>query len=566
LPWATFVQYKVALDSSRCLCVSPGFSDDLGQSRMSGGNIEARWARLLSDAQGPLLVGLLYYLGAEAAFLIGTLTDKIFAPFWPPNAILFCALALVPYRRWPHYIVAVVPAHIMAELSVGMGWLQMFVAFATNIMVALLNAFGLRYLLGPPPWLNSMQRAVAFVLITAVGGPGIAAVGGAFVRSTGGAEFGNYWQFWAEWYAANALASLTLGATVLTCLSNDHNWTELRSRSRAIEASLLLAGLGVACAIAFRGHSLAKPSFIPSLLYLPLPFVVWAAVRFQSIGASAAIFMMTVGSIASTLKGSTVFAGADVEANVLALQLFLMVISVSTFLLGASTDELRRAERTTARLARFVLGAQDEERRHIARRLLDDIGQRLAAATWVMNEQHSPTRLEDAVQKSIRDLRDLSYVLHPFLLEDAGLEPALRARLESYSKCTGIAVSFEAFGLGRLPADIELTIFRVVEEALANVRQHSGSATARVSIQHDPGMAGDGVVVAIEDSGRGMPWMINMAALVQRVTAPPAGWGLGFARMRERLHRIGGTLEIRSANRRTIVRASIPMPHEQAHV
>src|SRR3954447_20188460 len=106
---------------------------------------------LLRPAFVPVTIAFAYYAAAEAAFLIGTLTDQIFAPFWPPNAILFCALALVPYRRWPHYIIAALPAHIMAELTVGMGWLQMFSAFATNIMVALLNAFGLRYLFGPPP-------------------------------------------------------------------------------------------------------------------------------------------------------------------------------------------------------------------------------------------------------------------------------------------------------------------------------------------------------------------------------------------------------------------------------
>lgn len=365
-------------------------------------------ARLLSEVQGPVLVGVAYYLGAQAAFLIGTLTDKIFAPFWPPNAILFCALALVPYRRWPHYIIAVVPAHILAELSVGMGWLQMFVAFATNSMIALLNAFGLRYLLGAPPWLNSLHRAMGYVLITAVCGPGIAALGGAFVRITGGAELGNYWQFWAEWFVANALASLTLGAMLLAWLANDHNWAELRSRLRAIEASLVLVGLGVACSIAFRAHPLAEPSYIPSLLYLPLPFVVWAAVRFESIGASTAIFVMTLGAIASTLHGRTVFAGADIEANVLALQLFLVVVSVSTLLLGASTDECRRAERRIAHLARHILGAQDAERRHVAKRLLDDVAQRLAAATWVTDHKPSPVQIEDAVQKSIRDLRDLS--------------------------------------------------------------------------------------------------------------------------------------------------------------
>ena len=162
---------------------------------MSGATIGAgpSRARLLSDVQGPIFVGVAYYLGAQAAFLIGTLTDKIFAPFWPPNAILFCALTLVPYRRWPNYIIAVVLAHAIAELSVGMGGLQMFVAFATNSMVALLNAFGLRYLLGAPPWLNSLQRAVGYVLIAAVCGPGIAALGGAFVRISGRAELGNYW-------------------------------------------------------------------------------------------------------------------------------------------------------------------------------------------------------------------------------------------------------------------------------------------------------------------------------------------------------------------------------------
>jgi signal transduction histidine kinase len=529
--------------------------------RPDGSDLKGVRARLLSDVQGPLLVGVAYYLGAQAAFLIGTLTDQIFAPFWPPNAILFCALALVPYRRWPHYIIAALPAHIMAELTVGMGWLQMFSAFATNIMVAFLNAFGLRYLFGPPPWLDGLQRAVGYVLLTAVCGPAVAAFGGAFVRLTGGAELGNYWHFWAEWYIANALASLTLGAMVLTSLAT--NWEEFRSRSRAIEASLLLAGLGVACTIAFRAHPVA--SYIPSLLYLPLPFVVWAAVRFQSIGASTAIFVMTLGAIASRLHGSTVFAGADVEANVLALQLFLLVVSVSTLLLGASTDELRRAERTTARLARFVLGTQDAERRHVAKRLLDDIAQRLAAATWVTNQQPSPAGLEDAVQKPIRDLRDLSYLLHPPMLEDAGLEAALRGHLDNFSEGTDIAVTLEADGLGRLPADVELTVFRVVEEALANVKQHSGSTTARVSVQRDLGSAGDGVLVAIEDAGRGMSRMANMATLVQRLTATTADWGLGLTLMRERVQRVGGTLEITSTHGGSIVRASLPVPHEKAH-
>jgi integral membrane sensor domain MASE1/two-component sensor histidine kinase len=534
---------------------------------MRTGRIEAdlAWLRpALFKQKGPILVGVAYYLGAEAAFLIGTLSDRIFAPFWPPNAILFCALVFVPYQRWPQYIAAVLPAHVIAELSVGMGWPQLFVAFATNSMVALLSAFGLRWLLGAPPYFNSLQRAVSYALITAVCAPGISALGGAFVRITGGGSLESYWRFWTEWYVANALASLTLGAMLLTWMGNDHRWSDFDSRSRRLEASFLLAGLGVACTIAFWAHPLTKTCYVPTLLYLPLPLVVWAAVRFQAIGASAAIFVITVGSIASTLQGSTVFAGSDVEENVLALQLFLLVVTGSTLLLGASTDELRAAERTTARLARCVLGAQDAERRHVANRLLDDICQRLAAATWVSNQQPAATALEEMVQKSIRDLRELSYLLHPPMLEDAGLETALRTRLDSYADCTGIAVTLDASGLGRLPADLELTIFRVVEEALANVKQHSGSVTAHVGVQRGSG-GGDVVTVSIEDAGRGLPWMVDVGAQIQRLTTTTTGWGLGLARMRERVHRMGGTLEITSARRRTTVRASIPIRQEEVH-
>src|SRR5262245_60454616 len=94
----------------------------------------------------PFLVAAGYYLGAQAAFFIGTLSDRIFAPFWPPNIILFCTLLLVPRRQWWRYIAAVFPAHVLAEITVAMPAVQSLVAFATNCMVALLSAFGVRRL------------------------------------------------------------------------------------------------------------------------------------------------------------------------------------------------------------------------------------------------------------------------------------------------------------------------------------------------------------------------------------------------------------------------------------
>jgi integral membrane sensor domain MASE1 len=96
------------------------------------------------------VLALSYYLGAQAAFYVGTLSDRIFAPFWPPNTILFCALLLVPRRHWWLCIAAAFPAHVVAEIGVGMGPTQLLVAFVTNCAVAMLNAYGVsRFMVGP---------------------------------------------------------------------------------------------------------------------------------------------------------------------------------------------------------------------------------------------------------------------------------------------------------------------------------------------------------------------------------------------------------------------------------
>jgi signal transduction histidine kinase len=527
----------------------------------------ARYSDRLSNIWGPILAAIAYYIGAEAAFLVGTLSDNIFAPFWPPNIVLFCALALVPYRRWLFYIAAVFPSHLIAELGVGMSWPQLWIAFSTNTMVALLNAFGVRYLLGKPPWLDSFYKAVVYILITAVSSPAVSALGGAFVRIAGSGEIGNYWSFWEEWYVANALANLTLGAVLLTCIAKGNDWAEVGSRLQRAEALLLAVGLALACIVAFKADSLTTRGYLPAFLYLPLPLILCAAVRFRAVGASAAILIVTITSISVTLNGPTVFVGAESEANVLALQLFLMALSVPVLLLGASIEELRRTEHMTACLARFVLATQDDERRRIAKNLHDGVGQNLVAATWMtermqrklpVSEQPVAGELEDVLQVSISAVRALSYLLHPPLLDEAGLESALRARVDSYFACSGIEVALKIGGsLGRLPPDVELTIFRIVEEALTNVKQHSGSASARISIEQ--GIGAEEIVLTVEDAGRGMPDMGNAPARLQGILATVKGPGLGLARVRERLRLIGGKLEIRSAAGKTTVRAIIPV-------
>jgi signal transduction histidine kinase len=138
----------------------------------------------------------------------------------------------------------------------------------------------------------------------------------------------------------------------------------------------------------------------------------------------------------------------------------------------------------------------------------------LVAAIWTADRlrQHLPQaaqsdarELEGLLQRCVTDVRSLSYLLHPPLLDEEGLEAALRSRVESYRKCSGISVDLEFAGrLGRLPPQVELTIFRLVEEALSNVERHSGSATARILVERERNPTLSHINLTVEDHGKGM--------------------------------------------------------------
>jgi len=524
-----------------------------------------------ASVRGPFLVAAAYYVGAEAAFLVGTLSDRIFAPFWPPNVILFCALALVPRQRWWLFIAFSFPAHIIAELGVGMAWPQLLVAFATNCSVAMLNAFAMRYFLGEPPWFDNFYKAIFFGMIAAVVSPAIVALGGAFVRIEGTGGLDHYWTFWAQWYAANALASLTLGPVLLTWFGERPNWSELRWNWSIVEGVLLAIGLVLASIVAFKVGSWASRGFLPAVLYLPLPLVLWAAVRFRARGASAAILTVTMVSIWLTLNGATIFVDGDAENSVLGLQLFLTGLSVPILLLGASMDGLKHAEQMTAELASFVLGAQDEERRQVAKELHDRVAQDLVAAGWLSEsirstapeeERTATRRLEDVLRQSVQDLRTVSYLLHPPMLDDSGLQAALSNLVGEWSRRSGIETTLDVSEtLGRLSPEIELTVFRLVEDALANVTEHSGSAAAHVSVER--AASPSRVTMTVRGAGKGMSDVGGLLALIRETVPIVTVRGLRRARMGERLRRIGGKLEIKSGVGKTIIKADIPIRDQE---
>jgi PAS domain S-box-containing protein len=300
-----------------------------------------------SALAGPAIAALLYLLGAETAFLIGTLSDRIFAPFWPPNVVLFCVFLLVPHQRWWIYLAVIFPAHTIAEIGVGMPFPQLLVAFVTNVAVAMLNATAGRALIGPLPWFDSLRKSCLYVMITALVSPMLVALGGAFVPIVGGGSISQFWTYWAQWFVSNAVSSLALGPLVLTWLAErDLRGVHIPARAAA-EATTLAIGLFIVCAAVFEsGRGAAAAGLLPSLLYLPLPLIIWAAVRFGTRGASGAILVVAVALLWRALKGPSPFMAETPEASVFAIQAFLIGLSVPALLLGAAIDETRRAERT----------------------------------------------------------------------------------------------------------------------------------------------------------------------------------------------------------------------------
>jgi PAS domain S-box-containing protein len=225
-------------------------------------------------------------------------------------------------------------------------------------------------------------------------------------------------------------------------------------------------------------------------------------------------------------------------------------------------SERKNSEAELQRLSAQLLQLQDEERRKIARDLHDSVGQIVAALSMNISVIQSQSHKLDTVgaravsenaqlvQQVSDEIRTLSHLLHPPLLEIAGLASALRWYVDGFSERSRIKIDLDIpSAFDRLPQGTELAIFRIVQECLTNIHRHSGSDTGVIRIRHEDNR----LVVEVQDRGTGIPWEKQMELKVS------GRGGVGFAGMRERLRPLGGTLEIRSDENGTLVSATIKL-------
>jgi len=224
----------------------------------------------------------------------------------------------------------------------------------------------------------------------------------------------------------------------------------------------------------------------------------------------------------------------------------------------------KRAEETLRALSGRLLHLQDEERRRLARELHDSAGQLLAALSMNLtplesesarntaSATHAIRQSLDLVNQLSRELRTISHLLHPPLLDEVGLSSALRLYLEGFTERSKIKVEFECpEDFGRLPQDLETAVFRVVQECLTNIHRHSGSPVAKVLLSRSDHQ----VHLKVEDQGRGI------SAEKRKAMDTDGMPGVGIRGMRERIRQLGGTLEISSNGQGTVVVATLGVPN-----
>jgi signal transduction histidine kinase len=214
------------------------------------------------------------------------------------------------------------------------------------------------------------------------------------------------------------------------------------------------------------------------------------------------------------------------------------------------------------RLSARLLQLRDDERRKFSRELHDSLGQSLAAAKMLMQqlaaahgEDKRYTEPVNLIEESIRETRTISHLLHPPGLDEAGFSSAATWFAEGFAKRSGLEVKVNIAELAkRMPQEVELALFRVLQESLINIHRHSKSTFAEAIFQQD----GDAVILAIKDRGAGIP-----AEVLERFQAAGTS-GVGLAGMRERIRELGGSFEVTSGESGTVIRVVVPLAKSAA--
>src|SRR5262249_15105996 len=260
----------------------------------AGEGITRRAPLALRLALKVLLVGVICHLSTE--IVAHNLPPHYISPLWPTNAILLCVLVVTPIRHWWAYAIAAFSSSVSNNARAGAPIPHILIFLAADSIEVFIAAVGVRRVAGGLRAFDSLGSLIAYLIVVAVIAPCTSAFLAAFA---GGAE--NYWYFLRLWYLSDTLAYLAVTPAVLTWIAAARTTLRSASHARAIEACLLGCGLIAIGVGVFFWPNPAEGS-APALVYLPLPFLLWAAVRFGPLGVNTSLLIVALLSISGAIQ------------------------------------------------------------------------------------------------------------------------------------------------------------------------------------------------------------------------------------------------------------------------
>jgi signal transduction histidine kinase len=499
---------------------------------------------------GVLLIALGYYAAAQSGEAL-LLTGGVGA-FWPATGVGIAVLYLGGLRWWPGILLGDLVGTIV-DLPGGAQPLGIALAdTAGHVARAIVAVVILERLVGRRAAMDRLEQVGAvFVAVTI--GEALAATLAILARWAGGAiEVSEMGVFWRSWWLGGVAGGLVV---VPLALAGAHARAPVWRGRHAGEGALMLAAVAGLSVIALNAEQ--------PLTYMVFPAFIWAALRFGPQGATLAVAVAAVIAVLATSHQAGFFVELSPTDSALNLQLYITFAALTTLCLAAIVSERRRGAVELAESQRREGERAALERQRIARDLHDSVSQSLFSTTLhVRTAQRALTRegldptgpvgeelseIGQLTRGALAEMRSLIFELRPDVLAEEGLVAALTRQAAALSAREGLVIEVDGPG-ERLPLgpEVEEQLYRLGQEALANVVKHARASSATIRIAAED----DAVLIEVSDDGRGFD---------------PAAVGrehFGLRSMRGRIADLKGRLEVTSAlGRGTVLRVEVPAKH-----
>lgn len=475
--------------------------------RMALRKFTVRWL----PATAPVAAAVAYYVGSRIGFALTPHTTPI-ALFWPPNAMLLAALLLVPVRTWWIYWLVVLPAHLLVQMQMGVPLATSLGWYISNTSEALIGAGAICYLsrfrktgFG----FNDTKELKVFLLGAVLAAPFLTSFMDAATAARTGYASG-YWVLWGTRLVSNMIANLTLVPIIVTLFREGPSWFRKITLARCLELVCLLLGVTLVSIYVFIVPEGALANF-SAAMFAPLPFLLWAALRFGPGGLSFSLLVVALLSLGNAIRGLQTSEAALVARNVLTLQVMLAAFGVPLLWLSALVRERRYMKLSVANRRDFLMQTE-HALRGVGRKLhtdltqqltllclqVEDLSGKIGSSTWL--QSHLFNLNEEIIQLSA-ETREWSHVLDPVSIEYLGLAGALTGLFRRAGENSRVKFSFSTEVGNENPDSVtSLCLYRVAQEAVENIVKLNSAHTAKATLEIDE----ESARLVIEHDGTGM--------------------------------------------------------------